>query len=458
MAYGMRYLEKYFYNLAIALEAVFNNRFRSALTALGIIFGVAAVIAMLAIGSGARQEILEQMKMVGVNNIIVRPVITEDDGGEDPAEGRFSPGLTLQDAESIESIIPTVQRLSPEVKMRTHAVKDNIRRQVDVAGVTPDFFEVFSLDIATGSMFSEEQMRQGAPVALIGNHVRALFFGNTDPVGQQIKAGNNWLTVIGVVESRMVTEEVVEDMGVSTFNDVIYTPVQTMLLRYHDRSAISVDDIRRESANRGGGGARISISADRNDEEEKDTDPHNYHQLDRLVVQVGESGALVPTADLVKRMLQRRHNQVEDVEVIIPELLLQQEQRTRDIFNIVLGAIAGISLLVGGIGIMNIMLASVVERTKEIGIRLAVGAKKTDVVFQFLSEAIIISVAGGIFGVFLGIALSRGIMQFTDILTIVSLPAVLISFGVAASVGIIFGYMPAKKAASKDPVTSLRYE
>jgi putative ABC transport system permease protein len=157
-------------------------------------------------------------------------------------------------------------------------------------------------------------------------------------------------------------------------------------------------------------------------------------------------------------MLKRRHNGVEDFEVIVPELLLQQEQRTKDIFNIVLGAIAGISLLVGGIGIMNIMLASVMERTREIGIRLAVGAKKSDVVFQFLSESTIISIFGGIVGIFLGIGLSRGIMRFTDILTIVSPVSVFISFGVAAGVGILFGYMPARQAAEKDPVTSLRYE
>ena len=184
----------------------------------------------------------------------------------------------------------------------------------------------------------------------------------------------------------------------------------------------------------------------------------NYHQLDRITVQVENSDQLTPTSEVIQRMLIRRHYGVEDFEVIIPELLLEQEQRTKDIFNIVLGAIAGISLIVGGIGIMNIMLASVMERTREIGVRLAVGAQKTDVVFQFLSESTFISISGGIIGIFLGIGLSRAIMHFTDILTIVSLESVILSFGVSATVGIIFGYMPAKKAAAKDPVTSLRYE
>ncbi len=453
----MNYLEKYFYNLNIALEAVFTNRFRSVLTALGIIFGVAAVIAMLAIGTGARQEILEQMKMVGVNNIIIRPIYAEDDRRDESMEGRFSPGLTLQDVESIQRIVPTVQRVSPEVELSVYAMKDGIRRPVRAAGVTPDYFEVFSLGLSRGRMFTRQQMDEGAPVAIIGNNIRAIFFGNTDPIGRQIKTGNNWLTVIGVVEDRMVTEDAVRSLGVSEFNNVIYTPVQTMLLRFQDRSVVKIDEIQRTRAGgRGRGGMVIITGGSSNDQEELKYE--NYHQLDRVVVQVDDSNQLTPTADLVRRMLVRRHNGVEDFEVIIPELLLEQEQRTKDIFNIVLGAIAGISLVVGGIGIMNIMLASVMERTREIGIRLAVGAKKTDVVFQFLSESTFISVAGGIVGIFLGIGLSRGIMHFTDILTIVSLGSVIISFGVAATVGIVFGYMPAKKAAAKDPVSSLRYE
>lgn len=453
----MKYLEKYFYNLNIALEAVISNRFRSVLTALGIIFGVAAVIAMLAIGTGARQEILDQMKMVGVNNIIIRPIWAEDDSRDETMKGRFSPGLTLQDVESISRIVPTVQRVSPEVEISAYAMKKGIRRPVRVAGVTPDYFDVFSLNLSRGSMFTETQLKDGAPVAIIGNNIRAIFFGNTDPIGKQIKAGHNWLTVIGVVEDRMVTEDAVKSLGVSEFNNVIYTPVQTMLLRFQDRSAVKIDQIQSmRVGGRGRGGSIIIGGSSANNQEE--VKYQNYHQLDRVVVQVDRSEQLTPTADVVRRMLVRRHNNVEDFEVIIPELLLQQEQRTKDIFNIVLGAIAGISLLVGGIGIMNIMMASVMERTKEIGIRLAVGAKKTDVVFQFLSESTLISVVGGIIGIFLGIALSRSIMHFTEILTIVSLGSVLISFGVAATVGIAFGYMPAKKAAAKDPVSSLRYE
>lgn len=184
----------------------------------------------------------------------------------------------------------------------------------------------------------------------------------------------------------------------------------------------------------------------------------NYHQLDRLVVQVEKTELLTPTADVMARMLERRHFDVVDYEVEIPELLLKQQQRTNDIFNYVLGAIAGISLLVGGIGIMNIMLASVLERIKEIGLRLSIGAKKSDIVTQFLFEAVMISVSGGIIGVILGVVLAHLVSQFAEIPTVISISSIVLSFGVAATVGLIFGIAPARKAANQDPITSLRYE
>ncbi len=456
-----KYFEKYFYNMNIALEAVIANRFRSVLTALGIIFGVAAVIAMLAIGNGAQQEILDQMKMVGVNNIIIKPLYADDDSQDETRRGQFSPGLTLSDAQSIAKILPTVQRVSPESEISAFAMSEGIRRPVRVAGVTPEYFDVFNLGLSAGEMFSAEHMLRSAPVAIIGNNIRGIFFGNTNPIGKQIKAGNNWLTVIGVIEDRMVSQSAIENLGVSEFNNVIYTPVQTLLLRFQDRSAISISELQKARAgggSRSGRGPIVVIGGIASVEENGAPVQKNYHQLDKITVQVENSAQLTTTSEVIQRMLIRRHYGVEDFEVIVPELLLRQEQRTKDIFNIVLGAIAGISLIVGGIGIMNIMLASVMERTREIGVRLAVGAKKTDVVFQFLAESTIISISGGIIGIFIGIGLSRGIMHFTDILTIVSLESIIISFGVSATVGIVFGFMPARKAAEKDPVSSLRYE
>lgn len=184
----------------------------------------------------------------------------------------------------------------------------------------------------------------------------------------------------------------------------------------------------------------------------------NYHQLDRLVVQVDETAKIGATADVISRMLQRKHYSVVDFEIEIPELLLKQQQRTNDIFNYVLGAIAGISLLVGGIGIMNIMLASVLERIKEIGLRLSLGAKKFDIINQFLFEAMMISVSGGLIGVILGVSIAIMVSAFAEIPTVITFSSIVLSFGVAAAVGLIFGIAPARRAASQNPIDSLRYE
>ena len=202
----------------------------------------------------------------------------------------------------------------------------------------------------------------------------------------------------------------------------------------------------------GGGGSNNEQS------EEEQLEAKNYHQLDRLVIQVEQTNQLQPIAEIISRMLERRHYDLVDYEIEIPELLLKQQQRTNDIFNYVLGAIAGISLLVGGIGIMNIMLASVLERIKEIGLRLSIGAKKTDIIQQFLFEAVMISVTGGIIGVILGVSLAFLVSSVADIPTVISFMSIVLSFGVAATVGLIFGIAPARKAANQDPITSLRYE
>ena len=440
-------MERYIYNLAIALEAVFANKFRSGLTALGIIFGVAAVITMLAIGNGAKQEILTQMKLVGVNNIIITPILeTTDELKDDKAlneKKRFSPGLTLSDAISIQEVIPTVEQISPEIVYPTYVIRDGIRRKTDVIGVLPSFYKIFSLSIKEGEMFNKSQLENGEPVCIIGQLIKSTLFGKNNPLNKYIKCGNVWLKVIGVIEDRSVSEKATANLGINDYNNSVYAPLQTVLRRFIDRSVVTSSLIQQ------GGLQPIDGS---------NGGKPNNNQLDKIVVQVKETQYLTITSEIINRMLRRRHNDIEDYKVIIPELLLKQEQRTKDIFNLVLGAIASISLLVGGIGIMNIMLASVMERTKEIGVRLAVGATKKDVIFQFLAEATIISLTGGIIGIITGVILSKLIMQFTDILTIVSAFSIVISFGVSVSVGVIFGYMPARKAAQSDPVTSLRYE
>jgi putative ABC transport system permease protein len=454
-------LKRHGYNLNAAYEAVFINKFRSILTALGIIFGVAAVIAMMAIGNGAQQEILEQMKMVGVNNIVISPVADlsyQTDGSAKDEEGesndatgsptKFSPGLNMMDVESIREVIPGIERISPEVVYTTYVIKDGVRRSAKFSGVVPDFFEVFGLELQEGQFFNEHQVKNGATVCIIGPEVKSRFFKTENPLNKMIKCGGIWLKVIGVLKSRMVSETATKDLGVSEFSNTVFTPINTLLLRYKDRSQVQPDD----------GGDSFMFIGDFAMSSSADQDALQSHQLDKIIVQMNNSDYLSETATIINRMLLRRHNDKKDFEVKVPELLLKQEQRTKDIFNIVLGAIASISLIVGGIGIMNIMLASVMERIREIGVRMAIGARRSDIVFQFIAEATIISVSGGFIGIILGVVLARMITQFAGILTIVSPMSIFISFGVSATVGIVFGLMPARKASRQDPVTSLRHD
>ncbi|MBU1009554.1 MAG: ABC transporter permease [Bacteroidetes bacterium] len=454
-------MERYWEIVQVAIEAVFANRARSILTALGIIFGVAAVIAMMAIGNGARQEILEQMKLVGVNNIIVsaryEPSKTQSSDQETDSKEvkkQYSPGLSMKDVESIRAIIPTVERVSPEVTYETSMINGGVRLQAKLNGVTPDFFAVFNLSLQDGNMFNEQQLEEGSPVCIIGPTIKTKFFALENPIGKHIKCGNIWLKVIGVIENRMVSDKSTEDLGITDFNNNIYAPIHTVLLRFKDRAQINASSLTGgESTVIFSGNSIMSFGSSGGSDDEA-----NYHQLDKIVVQLYDSEKLNETTKVLNQLLKRRHMGVDDFQITVPELLLKQEQRTKDIFNIVLGAIAGISLLVGGIGIMNIMLASVMERIREIGVRRSVGASRNDIIFQFLAEATMISISGGLLGILLGVIMARVIMESTEILTIVSAWSIILSFGVSASVGIVFGYLPARKAADQDPVTSLRHD
>jgi ABC-type antimicrobial peptide transport system, permease component len=456
--------ERYIYIFNIALEAVFINKFRSMLTALGIIFGVAAVIAMMAIGRGAQKEILDQMKLVGVNNIVISYKTekkksseksdnsaqsqTKDNSDSKQAK-KFSPGLTLQDAISIKQLIPTVDKVSPEVIYEVDVIRGGKKSATKLTGITPDFFSVFNLDLLQGEMFNEEQLKDGKPVCIIGSTIKSHFFSKENPLGKEIKCGPIWLKVIGVLRNREVNQQALENLGISDYNNTLYTPIQTLLLRYKDRSLVTKNSFQGTQYIYSGRGVTII---------DNESDNTSRNQVDKIVVQVKESKMMKPTTEVLKRMLLRRHAGVDDVEIKVPELLLKNEERTRDIFNMVLGAIASISLLIGGIGIMNIMLASVMERIKEIGIRQAIGATKRDIILQFLTEATMISITGGLIGIILGIALSKLIMELTQITTIVSIWSVVISFGVSATVGIAFGFMPARRASQQEPVASLRHE
>jgi len=444
-------------NLYIAISAVITNKVRSLLTALGIIFGVAAVIAMLAIGKGAQQEILDQIKLVGVNNIVIKPIVEQKEEKVDEGEGKkekkkFSPGLTVRDVESIRSTIPGLSQLSPEISLDTYVIRSGYRRSAKLVGIYPTYFSIFNFNLTDGQQFGDEHRRLGAPVCIIGYGIKSKFFPVDNPIGKSIKVGQHWLTIIGVLEERKVSSSSIGKLGIRDFNMDVYAPLETVLIRYRNRDKITTEALRL-AAMRSQGNIRDDNATPEQEQEKK-----NYHQLDRLVIQVDQTAMLQPVAEILQRMLQRKHYDVIDYEIEIPELLLKQQQRTDDIFNYVLGAIAMISLLVGGIGIMNIMLASVLERIKEIGLRLSIGAQKSDIIQQFLFEAMMISVSGGLIGVLLGVTMAYIVSNVIGIPTIVTFYSILLSFGVAASVGLIFGITPARRAANQDPIASLRYE
>ena len=441
---------------ATAFEAIQRNKLRSMLTSLGIVFGVASVISMLAIGRGAQQEILDQMKLLGANNIIITPIVeqeegkVEEDASSKPAEKKkFSPGLTLQDGEGIMSSIPGVAYVSPEVVLETNALREGMKRTTKLVGIDSTYFHTSDYQLEEGSFFSPVHYERAMPVAVIGHAVKTKFFTREDPIGKQIKCGKLWLTVIGVMKERTVSKQNIQHLGLRDYNLDIYSPVTTVLLRYKNRALVTRRDVQNASRNN-------NNNNDGTDDSQKKA--VNYHQLDRLVVSVQNTEQIRTVAEVISRMLQRRHNGVVDFSVTVPEELLKQEQRTKEIFNIVLGAIASISLVVGGIGIMNIMLASVMERTKEIGIRRAVGATRRTVLLQFLAEATTISVSGGLAGIILGFLISVVIEKTAGIVTIITALSVMVSFAISITIGITFGFFPAKRAAEQDVITSLRYE
>jgi putative ABC transport system permease protein len=439
-----------------ALEAVAHNRLRAGLTSLGILFGVASVIAMLAIGRGAEAEILEQMKLLGSNNVLIAPYEEQKEGEAEEQDSkqpkRYTPGLTQLDADAIRAHVPGVDAVSAEVVLNTSITREGRRRSGKVVGIDSTYFRLLNMNLATGSSFTTEQMAKGRPVAIIGHGVKTRFFTSEEPIGKAIKVGEIWVTVVGVLEDRQVAGENTERLGLRDVGMDVFVPLNTMLLRFRNRAQVTQSEI--EMASRENDGPPNQEEPT----EEVKQERANYHQLDRIVVRVTDSKQVPQVADVVRRMLMRRHNEVVDFEVTVPELLLKQEQRAKTIFNVVLGAIASISLIVGGIGIMNIMLASILERIREIGVRRALGATQKDILGQFLAEAVLISVAGGVAGILVGTGLSLGIEKFAGIRTMVSAMSIIVAFGVSLTVGLVFGIVPAWRAAKQDPVVCLRYE
>ncbi len=431
-------------NINIAFEALFENKFRSGLTALGIIFGVAAVITMLAIGNGAQQQIIEQIEQVGAKNIIIRPKVIGNIEQEDNVTKKYSPKLTVNDVKAIINVLPGIEKITPFISYETSAIANGKKKNCNLVGVSLEYFSIYNLELDKGSLFSELQEKNSDAVCLIGSNLATKLFAGKNPIGRTLKTSKLQLTVVGIIAPGKTIGESLQNIGMNNYNDEIFVPISTALRRYKDRGRITEKS--------------LMVNDDDDDDENSKPDKSEItDQIEKIVIGIKETDNMSESVDILYRMLLRRHNEVEDFEIVVPEQILQQKKQTDDIFNILLGVIAAISLLVGGIGIMNIMLASVLERIKEIGLRMSIGAKKKDIKEQFVYEAGLISLIGGIIGIILGVFLSYLAEWLTGTPTIISLWSVFISFFVSGFIGVIFGYIPAKKAAEQDPVNSLRH-
>ncbi|MCX6138479.1 MAG: ABC transporter permease [Ignavibacteriales bacterium] len=429
-------------NILIGIAGLQAHKLRSALTALGIIFGVAAVVAMLSIGEGARQEALEQIRLMGMNNIIIRtkaPTAQSMSG----AKANFSPGLDMMDAQAILDICPLIESAIGQWEKTSPIQFGTNRRDVRVIGTTPDFLSTFGYRVIDGSFLMPSHLTNQDNVCVIGSDVRKSLLQFAQPIGAKVKIDDQWFTVIGVMDQQLAPNKKMENVSVRNVNVDVYIPLSTAQYKLdHGRSAARSFSIV-------GQGRRDNATS---------SSPADRYILDQLTIKVARESTIEEATTVVRRILERRHFGVDDYEIVVPEALVRQSQETQRIFNIVMGAIAGISLLVGGIGIMNIMLASVMERTREIGIRRAIGATRSDVLSQFLFEAVFLSFVGGLIGIILGYTITMVITLYAGWRTVVSISSILLAFGVSAAVGIVFGYYPARQAAYKDPIESLRYE
>lgn len=398
--------------LRIGSQGLLTHKLRSLLTMLGIIFGVAAVISMLAIGEGARRKSLAQIQALGLNNIIIKNQQTFDEQEDEQVQS-----LELEDVSALQHIVKQLSAVVAIVQ-REYTVSYKTRQEeYKITGSGSEYFKLFHLQIDKGGFFAPHDNQYYQRVCVLGSSAARELFIVENPLGKMIKIGPVWFRVIGVLSYHPVSTAGSEEVNL---NNHIFVPLNSALVRLPSQ---------------------------------KPPD-----SVDEILVRVDNEEKIPAVARVIDNILYRRHHQQKIHHLIVPEQLLRQSAETQRIFNIVMGAIAGISLLVGGIGIMNIMLASVLERTREIGIRRSVGATRQDVRNQFLIEAVFLSLAGGLIGVLLGYVLAYGVTLFSEWETAVSLWSVLLAFGVSSGVGVIFGYYPARKAAELNPIEALRYE
>ena len=407
------------------LAEAFNNlraqKTRTLLTALGIVFGVGSVIGMLAIGAGAREQSLQFIERLGVRNVLVDsiPVMSAE---ERQQRRRQSPGLTERDVRVLETNVDGLEVLSPRRALHPARVLPKPTGMIpELFGVRTSYESIHNLRVNEGRFLSTADDDASAAVCVLGINAKINLLGYGPAIGKEVKVNDTWLQVVGVLGAQV--SEGASGVGRAIDrNNAIFIPIRTFRYRFWDSSSFLKDE------------------------------------LDGVDLRLKSGVDSVASAKVVTAILNSTHRNTEDFSVTIPAALLAQQKRTQTIFTYVMVAISAISLLVGGIGIMNIVLATVMERTREIGIRRAMGARRVDIVRQFLTESVLISIAGGVLGVGFGLFLSWAIAQAAEWKTIVTTMSVVVAFGVSAAVGVLFGIYPAFKAAQIDPIEALRYE
>jgi putative ABC transport system permease protein len=417
-----RSLQQWLPDLVFGFENLTSHKLRSLLTMLGMIFGVAAVVAMLSIGAGAQQKVMAFIEQLGVRNLIVEA--KEAPNYQELKKVRKnSPGLTLSDYQIIRKSVPDIQEGTPRKRFAPGKLLPKPQQDTPIVyGVEPSYLAISHLRVTEGRFFDDSENSAAAPVCVLGAAAKDSLFGTAPAIGEYIKLNELWCHVIGTVAPQLAPATEVSGVRTEDMNNLVYAPLNAILYRVEDSQSFLKDEI------------------------------------DGLYLHLSSPDTSSTDAEVVRGILNSSHHGAGDFNVIVPAELLAQQKRTEQIFNAVMVAIASISLLVGGIGIMNIMLAAILERTREIGVRRAVGARRWDIIRQFVIEAVLISFAGGLLGVLLGFAMSQLIAWLAGWSTIVTINSILLAFVVSISVGLIFGIYPAVKAARLDPVEAIRYE
>ena len=418
----MANLAGYLPELYMGLSSLLVHKLRSLLTMLGMIFGVGAVVAMLSITAGAQKEMMSYIDLLGVNNIIIEAKEAVD-RTELQERRAISPGLSFRDFRAISENVAGIEALTPRNRFKPNKVLPKSALETPVLiGVQPNFLKINSLRMVEGRFFDEDDNSRSAPVCVLGETAKVNLLGYEYAVGKYVKVNDTWLQVIGVLAQQATGDAEMEGLEVTNRNNQIIAPLNTVMRRFEDTNSYLKDEI------------------------------------DGIFIRVTPKTDSVDTANVVSAILTATHKDAGDFVVTVPAGLLEQRRRTQFIFSVVMICIAGISLLVGGIGIMNIMLATVLERTREIGIRRAIGARQADIVRQFLTEAVMISIIGGLIGILFGFTLSRVIAAAAGWSTVVTTSSIVVAFGVSCGIGLLFGIYPAVQAARLDPIEAIRYE